>query len=213
MISLLADRVKELAPKLFDIGAVKFGLFKLKLHEKHPDAPLSPIYIDLRILRSFPDVMDLTVGVYKELIKGLRFDLLADIPTAATPIVAILSHQTRIPVISPKKQEKGRGIIREIDGVFQKGQTALLIDDLITQADSKFEMIKVLEENDVVVGGVVVLLDREQGGTEQLEKAGYKCKSALKLTQLLELYLHSGKITEFQYNQTIAYLKSASSNL
>jgi orotate phosphoribosyltransferase len=106
--------------------------------------------------------VDVAIEVYKGLIRNYYFDLLADVPTAATPIVAILSHQTRIPMISPEKEEKERGIIRKIDGVFHKGQTALLVDDLITQADSKFEMIRVLEENGLVVRRVVVLLDREQ---------------------------------------------------
>lgn len=39
---------EDLALKLFDIGAVQFGEFKLKLHEKNPDAPLSPIFFNFR---------------------------------------------------------------------------------------------------------------------------------------------------------------------
>ena len=37
-----------LADELFDLGAIQFGNFKLKLHEKNPNAPLSPIYLNLR---------------------------------------------------------------------------------------------------------------------------------------------------------------------
>ena len=35
----------QVARALFDEGAVKFGAFRLKLHDEHPDAPLSPIYL------------------------------------------------------------------------------------------------------------------------------------------------------------------------
>lgn len=115
--------LEELALHLFEIGAIKFGAFKLKLHEKYPDAPLSPIYIDLRMLRSHPEVMDEVVEAYrKELVRvDPTVDLIADIPTAATPIVSILMSKTRIPMITPKKP-KTHGISSKIEGEFQTGQ-------------------------------------------------------------------------------------------
>lgn len=198
-----------LAAKLLEIRAIEFGQFKLKLHETHPEAPLSPIYIDLRKLRSFPDVMDSAVDIYKDLAKDLKFDIYADVPTAATPIVAILSHKTRIPMISPRKEVKTHGIRRPIDGVFNTGQVVLLIDDLITTAESKLEAISVLEENGLEVRDVMVLVDREQGGTEELERRGYSCHAAFKLKELIKFYLDSGKISKEQYEQTVSYLSSA----
>lgn len=208
---MLTDKKKKLALQLFDIGAIKFGAFRLKLHEIKPDAPLSPIYIDLRILRSFPDIMDSAIEVYRELTSILRFDVYADIPTAATPIVGVLSHATRVPMVSPRMEEKGHGIRRPIDGTFTEGQVALLIDDLITKADSKLGAISVLEENGLKVHDVVVLVDREQGGVEELRKRGYACHTAFKLKELLKFYMDSGKISQEQYYRTVDYLESAQS--
>ncbi len=201
---------KALALGLFDIGAIKFGGFRLKLHEKKPDAPLSPIYIDLRILRSFPNIMDLAVEVYIELTNGLKCDCYADVPTAATPITAILSHKTRIPMISPRKDEKKHGMKRSIDGAFEEGQVTLLIDDLITLADSKLEAISVLEENNLRVHDIAVLVDREQGGVQELERRGYRCHVAFKLRDILKFYLDQKKIRFEEYEKTIAYLEDAS---
>lgn len=203
------EKRRVLALGLFGIGAIKFGKFRLKLHEENPDAPLSPIYIDLRIMRSFPDVMDSAVKVYGELSYGLKFDLYADVPTAATPVVAVLSHETRIPMISPRKGEKKHGIKSPIDGVFNKGQVALLVDDLITKADSKLETISVLEENELIVHDVVVLVDRGQGGSQELSKRGYGFHSAFNLKELLKFYLDDSKITKNEYEQTIFYLEKA----
>lgn len=197
---------KSLALGLFDVGAIKFGKFRLKLHEKNLDAPLSPIYIDLRVVRSFPDVMDSTITIYKELTSRLEFDLYADVPTAATPIVAVLSHETRIPMISPRRDERKHGIGRRIDGSFHEGQVVLLIDDLITRADSKIEVISVLEENRLKVKDVVVLIDREQGGTQELQKRGYASISAFKLKELLNFYLEAEKISHSEYERTVTYL-------
>src|SRR3712207_6699196 len=83
---------ERLARALVEAGAIQFGAFRLKLHEERPDAPLSPLYINLRLLRSHPNQMDVAVAAYRSLLAGLEFDVLADVPMAATPFVAILSH-------------------------------------------------------------------------------------------------------------------------
>jgi uridine monophosphate synthetase len=202
---------KSLAINLFDIGAIKFGHFKLKLHEKNPNAPLSPIYIDLRILRSFPDAMGSAIHVYRDLTRGVNFDLYADVPAAATPIVAILSYKTKVPMITPRMDKKEHGTKTAIDGVFQKGQVALLIDDLITKADSKIEAIGVLEENGLKVNEVLVLIDREQGGVQELEGRGFACLRAFGIKELLKFYLEIGKLDEEKYDRTIEYIELTSS--
>ena len=201
---------RKLAEQLFGIGAIKFGAFRLKLHEKQPDAPLSPIYVDLRVLRSFPQAMDSAIEVYMELTTGLRFDFFADVPTAATPIVAILSHLMKVPMVSPRKDEKEHGITGKINGAFKARQTALLIDDLITQAESKLEAISTLEANGLVVEDVVVLVDRQQGGASQLEAMGYKFHCAFQLSELLQFYQQTGKIDRAGYERIITYLGARS---
>ncbi len=206
---MMTEARRILARELFDIGAIKFGAFRLKLHEKKPDAPLSPIYIDLRILRSFPMVMGSAVQVYKELMEGLKYDVLCDVPTAATPLVALLSYELQIPMISPRKDQKAYGTQRIIDGVFKEDQIVLLIDDLITKAESKREAIAVLKENSLEVRDIVVLVGREQGGVQELEKLGYACHIGFELKGLLKSYLESGIISEQQYKETINYLDNA----
>jgi uridine monophosphate synthetase len=204
---MISDQKLKLAGQLLNIGAIKFGNFRLKLHEKKPDAPLSPIYIDLRLLRSFPDVIDSAVEICRQLSADFIFDIYADVPTAATPIVAILSHVTRVPMISPRKDEKKHGTAAPIDGVFTPGQKVLLVDDLITNAGSKLETISVLEDNQLIVSGVVVLVDREQGGRAELEKNGYACRAAFRLTELLEFYSKTELISRDDYRRTMDYLQ------
>ncbi|GEM_PF-6178 len=198
---------KELADALFEIGAVKFGAFKLKLHEKDPTAPLSPIYFDLRLLRSAsPEVKLLACRVYQELMKDLQFDLFADVPTAITPIVSILSQVTGVPMVTPRTDKKSYGSGAQVDGAFRRGDTAILIDDLITEGDSKFPAIEVLEQNGVNVKDIVFLVDREQGGVQLLEKKGYRCHAAFTISDLLRYYLRSGQIDQQKYDETRSYL-------
>jgi uridine monophosphate synthetase len=207
----MKNYLKELALDLILIGAIQFGRFKLKLHEKNPDAPLSPFYIDLRIVRSFPKVMAKIAQVMQDEIlcdalKG-KTDLLADIPTAATPIVAILMYKSGIPMITPKKDEKTHGISSKIEGKFEPGQRALLIDDLITKADSKLEAAKALKDNGLIVENILVLVDREQGGAKTLKEAGYNLYSVFKITELLDIYLENGKINKQKYDEAISYIR------
>src|SRR5215831_4894050 len=185
----MTQRQLAFADALLACGAVQFGAFRLKLHETQPNAPLSPIYVNLRVLRSYPDALDIAVAALEELIasRGLVFARYADIPMAATPVVAVLSHVTRVPMITPR-EPKTHGLSGTIDGAFAPGEAVLLIDDLVTHADSKLETIRVLEASGLVVRDVAVLVDREQGGPAQLTAAGYALHAAVRLSQLLDYW-------------------------
>jgi len=197
---------RAFADHLLATGAVKFGAFRLKLHETQPDAPLSPIYVDLRVLRSYPDAMDAAVATLAEMIAqdGPTFDCYADIPMAATPLVAVLSHLTRVPMITPR-EPKTHGLSGSINGAFNIGDTALVIDDLVTHADSKLEAIRTLEANGLTVHDVVVLVDRGQNAAAQLAAAGYTLHAALRLSQLLDYWRATGGIDDDAYDKARAY--------
>jgi uridine monophosphate synthetase len=203
------DQSRNVALDLFDIGAVKFGAFKLKLHEREPNAPLSPIYIDLRLIRSFPSTLrDVSCILGRS---AVRFnpDFIADVPTAATPIVGIISAFFDLPMLSPRLIGKQHGVPARVEGVSRAGGRVILIDDLITRADAKLDAIMVLRENGLVVEDVVVLVDREQGGREELERNGCRLHAAMTLRGLLELYVETGRIPNEKRVDVIRYLESA----
>ncbi len=89
----------------------------------------------------------------------------------------------------------------------EPGLRVLIIDDLITKAGSKVEAIAVLRAAGLEVSGVVVLVDREQGGVAQLwNETSVICHSAFLIRELLEIYLASSRITKTQYDEIFAYL-------
>lgn len=81
----LTSKQEGLAISLFEIGAIKFGAFRLKLHERIPDAPLSPYYVDLRVLPLYPQVMQAVARVYAELAQDTDFDVCLGIPETGNP--------------------------------------------------------------------------------------------------------------------------------
>lgn len=214
-ISTLTNTQQQLADQLYEIGAVKFGQFKLKLHDQFPEAPFSPIYIDLRLLRRFPEAKKSAVDAYEELIKPLEFDLLADIPTAATPLVSSLSDRFGVGMITPRADNKKHGTGAQVDGMIEddRGKVAVLIDDLVTHADSKLEAAHKLESQGVKVHDIVVLIDRGQGGAEQLKKFGYRLHASLSLDGLLQHYQRTGKINSARVSEIKQRLQDISNFL
>lgn len=207
----LTKTQKNLALALFEAGAIQFDFkkgWRLKLHEEYPDAPPSPFYIDLRILQSCLEAKQRAVSALIEQAKGLRYDYLAGIPLSAVTLASSMADRIGKPQITPRMDKKTHGLIRKIDGLYKKGEVALVVDDLVTRADSKLEAIKVLEANGLVVKDVVVVFDREQGGTKQLADKGYRLHAALKIKPTLRFYARVGKITKKQLDHVLDYLAS-----
>ncbi|MBI4415299.1 MAG: hypothetical protein HY566_03630 [Candidatus Kerfeldbacteria bacterium] len=148
----------------------------------------SPLYFNLRLLRSDPRACDWALTLYKHILDNLQdYDLVADVPTAGTPIVAILGWKLGVPMISPRPA-KQHGAKNTIDGIWTPGQTVVLIDDLVTDAGSKLETAAILREKGLVVNDVVVLIDREEGGREELAKHGLNLHAAMSGRWLVDLY-------------------------
>jgi len=152
----------SLADGLLAAGCIKFGEFTLKSGLK------SPIYIDLRQIITYPKLLRQIGEAYLPLIRDLKFDRLAGLPYAAIPIATAVSLAGNYPMIYPRKEVKAYGTKAEIEGEFQAGETALVIDDLATTGGSKFEAIEKLTGAGLLVKDVVVLVDRQSGAKESL---------------------------------------------
>lgn len=190
----------RVAHALFDVGCVKFGLFRLKSGET------SPIYIDLRRLVSHPVLLSQVAELYSQIIFDKKFDLIAPLPYAALPIGTAVTLTTNKPMIYPRKEQKTYGTLSAIEGDFLKSQRAIVLDDLVTRGDSKFEAIAILEEAGLVVEDVCVLIDREGGGKDALSARGKNLVAVFKFTELLDLWHISGRITQRQRDEVTSFL-------
>jgi len=169
----------DLIEALFDIGCVRFGDFVLRSGKR------SPVYIDLRRLASYPRVLDQAVRMYIRLLRPLRFQRIAAIPYAALPIGTAVSLALDVPLIYPRKEAKRYGTRRGIEGEYAASDRVVLLDDLITEGGSKLEAIESLRREGLIVEDIVVLIDREGGGMEQLQAAGYRVHAAFTLSEMM----------------------------
>ncbi|MBN2086892.1 orotate phosphoribosyltransferase [Candidatus Peregrinibacteria bacterium] len=187
---------KDIALALHEIGAVKFGEFTLK------SGIISPIYIDLRLLISYPKVLKLISEAMIEIAKDLKFDVVAGIPYTALPITTAISISQNWPMVYARKEVKDYGTKKKIEGVYNEGDTALIVDDLITDGASKFETIEPFEAAGLKITDFIILVDREQGGARKLAEKGYKMHSVIGINELLDILKEEGKIDEEKYQKS-----------
>ena len=190
-----------LAEGLLQAGCIRFGTFALK------SGIQSPIYIDLRQLASYPALLSEVARAYLPLLKGLQYDRLAALPYAAMPIATAISLQTGQPMLYPRKEAKAYGTKADIEGEFNEGETAVVIDDLTTTGGSKFEAIEKLTSAGLKVTDVVVLVDRQSGAAEALQQAGIKLHAVLTLTRLIDYWEKTGRIPAEQVQAVRQFLE------
>lgn len=191
---------KDIAIALHEIGAVKFGEFKLK------SGIMSPIYIDLRLLISYPKVLKLISSEMISIAKKLKFDVIAGIPYTALPIATAISLETDWPMVYARKEVKDYGTKKKLEGVYSEGDTALIIDDLITTGDSKFETIEPFQAAGLKINDFVVLVDREQGGKRILEEKGYNLHSVIGINELLDILKDEGRLDDTNYKKAKEFI-------
>lgn len=182
--------MQNLIHKLFEIGAVKFGQFTLK------SGITSPIYIDLRLTISDPKLLVLIAEAMYEKVRGANIDLVCGVPYTALPFATALSIQHFIPMVMRRKEKKEYGTGKMIEGIFQKDQKCLVVEDVITTGQSIMETIVPLAQEGLIVEDIVVLVDREQGGKTSLESKGFKVHTVCTMSSIVAELLKAKIINE-----------------
>jgi len=180
------------------IGALKFGTFKLTSGE------ISPYYMDLRIVPSFPDAFKKICDLYMELITAEigvdGFDRIAGIPTAGISFASIAAYHLKKPFLYVRSTEREHGRGRQVEGILFPGDRVLLMDDLITKGGSILKAAEAVRAEGGVVTDAVVLMDREENGKQNLAKDGIKLHYLLTTSELARKLHDMDAITDEQLN-------------
>lgn len=196
----------QLVITLYKMGAIKFGHFTLK------SGQTSAIYLNLRQVVSYPELLRAMSSLLWDKIRSSRFDSLCGVPYTALPIATCMSLQHSVPMLIRRKEKKAYGTKQKIEGVFQPNQRCLIIEDVVTSGGSIIETAADLEEEGLKVTDVAVLIDREQGGRENLQQKNITMHAALTLTEVLQTLANSPVVSDSD-RLLISQLQSEKANI
>jgi orotate phosphoribosyltransferase len=168
----------QLVEMLKETGAVKFGDFTLSSGRK------SKYYVDKYVFETNPLCLE-AIGERIARLIPPGTQKLAGIEIGSIPLAAIASVKSGMPFVIVRKEKKGYGTNKLIEGVYQKGEKAFVVEDVVTTAKGALGAIHTLRDAGLVVDSIVCVVDREEGGRESLEQEGVRVTSLVKASELL----------------------------
>jgi orotate phosphoribosyltransferase len=210
-MSELDWRYEDLASDMLDKDIVKFGKFTLK------SGKTSVAYVNLRDMISMPRLFRAATAAYKETLEenpelfvqadGCLRHLLA-IPEAATYYGGAVAHEMKLPLLYHRVKSKDYGQPRAVEGRYKEGDEVVLLDDVVTTAGAKLEEAQALADMGLKATGVVVLVDREQGGRTELKAHGLQFAAAMTLSGIAKFALDESfpSISQTLYDELLGEL-------
>lgn len=157
----------------------------------------SNYYFDCKKTSLDPEGMDLIGNIVFDMLKDSAIDAVGGLSLGADPIansIALVSFQQGRP-INPfivRKDAKGHGTKSRIEGNVKAGDTVAILDDVVTTGASTITAIEAAREAGLVIDRVIVLVDREEGGTENILKYVARIEPVIRRSEIMKLYRERG---------------------
>jgi orotate phosphoribosyltransferase len=152
----------------------------------------SNLYIDARMTAMSPEGLVLIgkLGIHDINAAGWRPDSVGGLTLGADPIsyaIAYTSALTSSPVraFTVRKEAKAHGTGKLIEGPFEPSDRVVIIEDVITTGGSAIKAINAVRNTGAEVIGVLSLVDREEGGRENIEAQGCEVRSLTRAGEIV----------------------------
>jgi orotate phosphoribosyltransferase len=156
----------------------------------------SKFYIDCRVVTSLAQAKYLISRLMYERIAALGIDAIGGPETGAIPIADAVSYASYLEGSAIKsfwirKNPKGHGLKKWIEGDVKKGDRVIIVDDVITTGKSTIDALRRAREADLHVVKVMVLVDREEeSGKENIEREGVAAEALFTVSDLMKMRNH-----------------------
>jgi orotate phosphoribosyltransferase len=205
VVLLVSKGLDEFCNILLRTGSLEFGTFKLA------SGLLSPYYVDLRLIPSYPEAFQLTIDMYRSVIEPdlvKRVQRLAGVPTAGIAYAAVIALSLTKPLLYVRRELKEHGRDKKVEGLLQPGDKVLVLDDVVTTGKSLLEAADVIRAEGGIVDDAVVLLDRQQGAEENLRRKQVRLHSFTTMRRIADRLLNLGTIDEGQHKEILGQIIS-----
>ena len=177
----MSETVDRLLALALERGAIKYGDFTLSSGKK------SNYYFDGRLLSLDPEGAHLIAQALLPILQQAGAQAVGGTTLGADPIVTAVALASYLagdpmPAFIVRKESKGHGTKQNIEGPLSPGSKVAIVDDVCTTGGSLFHAIQAAEEAGCTVVKVVSLLDRNEGGSEEMGKRGYDFSALLTAT-------------------------------
>lgn len=190
------NTAKKTAEVLLQINAIK-------LSPKNPftwaSGWQSPIYCDNRITLSFPPIRNyIREKMAEQVINHYgKPDVIAGVATGAIGIGMLVAEQLGLPFIYVRPEAKSHGRQNQIEGFLEKGQSVVVIEDLISTGKSSLNAVRALKEADANVKGMIAIFSYGfDVANENFEKENVELLTLSNYENLLEQALETNYINE-----------------
>jgi orotate phosphoribosyltransferase len=187
---------KIVAEKLLQVNAVR-------LNTKEPftwaSGWKSPIYCDNRHVLSFPFIRDFIKSELCNIVfeKFPDAGMLAGVATAGIAWGAMTADQLKLPYIYVRPKPKEHGLGNQIEGYYEKGQSVVVIEDLVSTGKSSLQVVDVLKAAGLkVVGMVSIFTYGFTLAAKAFSEAGLTYFSLTDYPALISLAIEQGKVSE-----------------
>ena len=175
---------------------MQFGMFTLS------GGRISPYYLDLRVIPSFPDAFRTCSELLAKSAKSIEgIDKIGGIPTGGLPWASVLAYTLSKPLVYTRKDIKLHGREKTVEGILTPGERVLLIDDVITTGKNILTALQSIRGEGGVVEDALVLLDRQEGGEQHLMKEGVKLHSVTRISTVAQRLFDMDAITKKQFDE------------
>ena len=168
----------EVLNQLREVQVLQHGLFTLKSGQQ------SNLYIDLRRLVSFPQLLKNVAELMWNQMKDLHSDFICGIPYNGILISTSISISYNRPQLLVRKERKDYGTKKQVEGVYTQGQSVLLIEDVITTGRSVRDTCQILREEGLIVNQVICFVLREDIAREKLQANNCQLHSVFNLQDM-----------------------------
>ncbi|MBN1862353.1 MAG: orotate phosphoribosyltransferase [Dehalococcoidales bacterium] len=170
-------RIRELA---HEVGAFLTGEFTLTSGKK------SSYYIDGKRITLSPEGAYLVGRAIFNELSGSGVEAVGGVATGAYPMVtavAMVSHLEGepVPIFIVREVVKEHGTMRRVEGNLKEGARVAILEDVLTTGGSVAKAIEAVEAMGCRVARVIALVDRDEGGSDRLKKAGYDFTALLRV--------------------------------
>ncbi len=168
---------QELIDALRTADAVQFGEFDLA------HGGTSEYYVDKYLFETDPRCLELIAEAFAERVD--EDEKLAGVALGAVPLAAATSVAAGVPYVIARKQRKEYGTANLIEGRLEEGEEVVVLEDIVTTGTSLVDAIEALREAGATVDRAMVVVDREEGGRENVEDADVEMEALVTASELL----------------------------